>query len=364
MGKVAPVSAKYIIHATIEVTGVVDKPDVIGAVFGQTEGLLGEDLELRELQKGGRIGRIDVELKARGGKTRGVIVIPSSLDKAETAIVGAAVETIDRIGPCDAIVKVDKIEDVRLSKRDYVMGRAKELLKTIIDEQTPDSREMSDNVKSSVRKMEIVEYGPEKLPAGPDIFDSEEIIIVEGRADVLNLLKNGFKNVIAINGTNIPRSITDICRNKRVILFVDGDRGGDLIARELRNFVKIDSIVRAPKGKEVEELNKKEIHLCLRAKRMSEEEEPSPLRKLLDEVAGTKGAYLLGKDDEILGKVPLSELENTLRGVDSVKTLVIDGVINRKIVSIAEKKSVEYLVGIEARARSRKMKIITRNNIK
>ena len=57
MGKISPVSAKYIVHSSINIDGVVDRPDVIGAIFGQTEGLLGADLELRELQRSGRIGR-------------------------------------------------------------------------------------------------------------------------------------------------------------------------------------------------------------------------------------------------------------------------------------------------------------------
>src|SRR3989344_370152 len=101
MGKISPVSAKYIIHSQIQIEGVVDRPDVIGAIFGQTEGLLGADLELRELQRGGRIGRIDVKTEIKAGKTAGEIIVPSSLDKAETAIIGAAIETIQRIGPCN-----------------------------------------------------------------------------------------------------------------------------------------------------------------------------------------------------------------------------------------------------------------------
>ena len=116
MGKISPVSAKYIVHTQIGIEGVVDRPDVIGAVFGQTEGLLGSDLELRELQRSGKIGRIEVNLETKSGKTNGDIIIPSSLDKTETAIIGASLETIQRIGPCNAKVKVLRIEDVRVSK--------------------------------------------------------------------------------------------------------------------------------------------------------------------------------------------------------------------------------------------------------
>src|SRR3989344_5930323 len=179
MGKISPVSSKYIIHTQIQIEGVVDRPDVIGAIFGQTEGLLGADLELRELQRSGRIGRIDVRLDTKTGKTEGYIIIPSSLDKTETAIIGAALETIQRIGPCNAKVRVEKIEDVRISKRNYVIERAKELLKNLTTMVLPDSQEITDEVAHSVRMMEITEYGRDRLPAGPGIDESEEIIVVE-----------------------------------------------------------------------------------------------------------------------------------------------------------------------------------------
>ena len=266
MGKISPVSAKYIIHASIQIDGIVDKPDVIGAIFGQTEGLLGADLELRELQRSGRIGRIEVTSEIKNGKSRGSILIPSSLDKAETCIVGAAMEIIQRIGPCNAKIKVENIEDVRISKRQFVIERAKELLKSMMDTVMPDSQELTDEVSYSVRVMEIMEYGKERLPAGPGIEDNEEVIVVEGRADVLNLLKHGFKNVIAINGTSIPETIIELCKKKIVTVFVDGDRGGNLIIKELTETAEIDFVAQAPDGKEVEEITKKEIHKALRSK--------------------------------------------------------------------------------------------------
>jgi len=265
MGKIAPVSAKYIIHAKIHVDGTVEKPDVIGAIFGQTEGLLGSDLELRELQKSGRIGRIEVKLENKGGKAEGEITIPSSMDMAETAIVASALETIQRIGPCNAKLSVENIEDVRVTKREYVIERAKELLKNMIDK-GPDSAELMEELKQTVRSLELVEYGKERLPAGPNIKDSDEIIVVEGRADVINLLKHGFKNVIGLNGTSVPPTVAELTKTKTTTVFVDGDRGGKLIVRELMAVGDVDFVAMAPSGKEVEELTKKEIHKCLRAK--------------------------------------------------------------------------------------------------
>ena len=133
MGKVSPISIKYMINAIARLDGVVEKPDIIGAIFGQTEGLLGKDLELRELQKSGRIGRIEVDLDTKEGKTSGEIIIPSSMDRSDTAIIAASLETIQRIGPCNAKIDVKSIEDVRVSKREYLVERAKEILKNMMD---------------------------------------------------------------------------------------------------------------------------------------------------------------------------------------------------------------------------------------
>ena len=266
MGKISPVSAKYIIQANIEIDGIVERPDVIGAIFGQTEGLLGTELELRELQRSGRIGRIDVRTEIKSGKTSGEIIIPSSLDKAETAIIAAATETIQRIGPCNAKVRILNIEDVRISKRNYVIERAKELLQNLTQNFMPDSQELTDKVSESVRMMEVVEYGKDRLPAGPLIDGSEDIIVVEGRADILNLLKHGIKNCIALNGTSVPETIKELSRKKNVTLFVDGDRGGDLIIKEMTAVAEIDYVCKAPDGKEVEEITKKEIHKALRGR--------------------------------------------------------------------------------------------------
>lgn len=395
MAKIAQVSSKYIIHAGINIEGVVDRPDVIGAVFGQTEGLLGEDLELRELQKSGRIGRIEVNTDTKNGKTTGDIIIPSSLDKAETAIIAAALEVIQRIGPCNAKIKVQNIEDIRISKRKHVIDRAKELLKELIDGVMPDSQEIADEVAYSVRVMEIREFGKERLAAGPTIEDSDEIIVAEGRADVLNLLKYGFKNVIAIGGTGIPKTIADLCKRKTVTAFVDGDRGGDLIIKELSSITEIDFVTKAPDGKEVEELTKKEIHKALRAKvaieqvhletnntnrqsspkprqkaprsppprrsTISDTEEKAAFNKMLEDLIGTRGAYVLDKDLSILGKIPVSELESTIKSLgNTVYAIVFDGKVDRDLLAVSEKTQVNYLVGMGTKVRANgKTKVIT-----
>jgi len=189
-----PSTTKYLIQARLEAEGIVEKPDVVGAVFGQTEGLLGEELDLRDLQKSGRIGRIEVDVQSKKGRSEGTILIPSSLDQVETSILAAALETIDRVGPCKATIKVDKVEDTRVTKRNKIIERARSLLSSMVEESKTSGSDLLDEVRQSVQVSEIVSFGAERLPAGPNVADSDAIIIVEGRQDVLNLLRSGIKN--------------------------------------------------------------------------------------------------------------------------------------------------------------------------
>jgi len=407
MGKISPVAAKYIVHANINIEGIVDRPDIIGAVFGQTEGLLGADLELRELQKSGRIGRIEVNTDTRSGKTSGTIDVPSSMDKAETAIIAAALEIIQRIGPCNATIKTVKIEDVRVSKRSFVIERAKELLKHLMDNSMPDSQELADEVTYSVRVMEVQEYGADRLPSGPGIEEGDEITIVEGRADVLNLLKHGFKNVIAMNGTSVPETIKELSKKKVVTAFVDGDRGGNLIIKELSEVADIDFVTRAPDGKEVEELTKKEIHKALRSKISGEQakheltkeseklnarvdRKPAPFRQqrapaprfvsnrspmppkvsvmdpeqkkkfkeMLENLVGTRGAQVLDQKMNTLGKVPVTELQSTITSLNNTAyAVVFDGIIDKDLVKAAEVANVKFLVGMDSKVKPNESRV-------
>jgi len=261
-----PNATKYMVKARISADGVIDRPDVVGAIFGQTEGLLGDELDLRDLQKSGRIGRIEVETVTKGGKSEGIIYMSSSLDQVETVILASALETVDRVGPCKATVHVLGIEDVRVTKREKVVERAKELLNELMKQSEGSSTNLMNSVKQSVQVEEITTYGPDRCPAGPNVRDSEAIIIVEGRSDVLNLLKAGIKNAIAVEGTNIPKTVQDLSKERVVTAFTDGDRGGELILRELFQVAEVDFVARAPRAHEVEELSSKQIIKCLRNK--------------------------------------------------------------------------------------------------
>jgi DNA primase len=239
---------------------------VVGAIFGQTEGLLGDELDLRELQRSARVGRIEVELESKSGKSEGTITLPTSLDKVETVILAAAFESIDRVGPCKATIDAGQVEDVRILRRKQVIERAKELLNKVMGEGKIEGESIADNVRQAVQVEEITNYGNDRCPAGPNIEKSDAIIIVEGRRDVLNLLKYGIKNVIAVGGTNIPKTVSDLTKERISTAFVDGDRGGELILKELLQTADIDFVARAPQTREVEEIPQKLIMKALKNK--------------------------------------------------------------------------------------------------
>jgi DNA primase len=391
-------TTKYIIHSRIKADGVVERPDVVGAIFGQTEGLLGNDLDLRDLQKTGRIGRIEVNIKSISGKSNGSIDIPSSLDKAETAILAASLETIDRIGPCIANIEITKVEDIRASKRQHIVNRAKHILTEMFDENVPESQEITDEVKQAIRVEEMTYYGKDNIPAGPNVIDSDAIIVVEGRADVLNLLRYGIKNSIAVGGTNVPQAVADLCKKKKVTAFTDGDRGGELIIKELLQVADIDFIARAPDGKGVEELVQKEIVRSLRQKipveqalemyqiggrrarssaqpKRREEREvrprivkapvakPRPVERQhrrkevtntvanefkthMEELNGTLSARLLDNNKKVIKEVTVRDLASSIKDVDNnVRCVVFDGVVTQRLVDIASEKEITDIIG-------------------
>lgn len=448
MAKLAQTSVKYVVNAEFSAEGVVEKPDVIGALFGQTEGLLGQELDLRELQRTGRIGRVEVNVDSERGKSKGKIIIPSSLDSTETVLIAATLETIERVGPCDARIKINSIEDLRSVKRKYIIERAKELLSNLVHS-IPEVAIVTEELKQSVRSEEIVEYNG--MPAGPDVATSDSIIICEGRADVINLLKHGIKNAVAVGGTSVPRQIGPLSKEREAIVFLDGDRGGDLILKELKQVADIDFVARAPKGKEVEELTSKELYKALREKtpadqavdisaipfrgqepdrtepkskesgsdaqpesspavrierrpvpahhgrpevrerhdRRHDSRPPMPIegddfkkpailkralpdksleffKDQLNELIGTRAASIFDKDMKFAGRVPMKELQNALHQVDGPNTVILDGYIDAKLMSLAEEVGVKNIVGIKLtdRPRSRNLHVFSQADLK
>lgn len=356
-------TTKYMIVARFEVEGVVEKPDVIGAIFGQTEGLFGPELDLRELQKSGRIGRIEIHIESKQDKTTGIITIPSSLDKTSTAIIAAAVESVDRIGPCMAKVTLDKLADIREDKRKQILDKAKDILRTWVIEESPSTEEMVKQVSGVIRSADVVDFGPEHLPAGPDIATSGSITLVEGRADIVNLLRCGIRNAIAIEGTKIPNTIIELCKTKETTAFLDGDRGGDLILKELMQVAPVDYIARAPLGKEVEDLTPKEIMKALREKAPVEAGKPPPrvepvqfhraptiqlppdITAKAKELRGTLEGMLLDEKMVEIAKLPVSELASKLSDYQGVDAIVFDGVVTQRLIDLAEERNVKLVIG-------------------
>lgn len=371
MGKTAPDTAKYVIVAELKLSGIVEKSDIVGAIFGQTEGLLGEQLDLRELRQTGRVGRMEVELDTVDGSSRAEVRIPCSMDSTETALLGAALETVEQIGPSHADIKVKEILDVRHSKRDYIVKRAKQLLEDI-ERDTPTKKQLDEELKSELRKKEITEY--RGFTAGPDVEWSDEVIIVEGEADVKNLLKHGVKNCLAVGGTSVPKRIAEITSEKDATVFLDGDRGGDLILKEMKEKAEPLYVARALEGMEVEELSKKQAHTALRdrspvkyadepeVEKDVDQETLDRLGEKLEDLVGTRALNVLDQDFEPVQKAPVTDFDALEDGF----AVVFDGEIDNHKIEVAESADIEYLAGMKKSdtASSSKLQILSRTELK
>ena len=346
---------KYVTQAKFDIEGVVEKPDVIGAVFGQTEGLFGPELDLRELQKSGRIGRIEIELHSKNDQTTGTITIPTSLDRVSTALIAASIESINRVGPCAAKVTLEKIEDVREARRKVIIDRAKEILHKWTIESMPSVDEVFKEVSETLKLGKVEKYGPDELPAGPELQNAKEIILVEGRADIINLMRCGLLNTVALEGAKVPETIKTLCKEKEATALLDGDRGGDLILKELLQVTNVKHIGRAPRGKEVEELNCKEIFDALEAKVPIEDlfkpkkekpkvEVPKEIAETVKTLEGTLEAVLLNEKLEQIERMPVSQLAEKLQEMEGVDTIIFDGIITQRIVDVASEKNTKKII--------------------
>ena len=361
---------KYLIKADLKVNGNVQRKDIIGAIMGQTEGLLGDDLELRKLQRTARIGHVDVEVKSSGGKVSGEILIPSSMDNVETAIIASSLETIDRIGPCAAKIIVKEIQDVRSTKVNAVIDRAKDLLLEMVNSGDAATKTVIEEVRSVLTVGTAKNY--HGLTCGPNVESSDSLIIVEGRNDVRNLLNFGVKNAISCDGAGtIKQELIDLAATKEnVILAIDGDRGGEMLFRQLNETMKIDFVAQAPVGQEWELLPQKTATKCLSQKTETakfaaklpedeqtedadawlgeeDEEAPAEIHEYFDHIAELKAnnAVFVNVDGTISDAVGPSKLAAAADDADGAIAIVINGAVSDRILEIASKAAIETVVG-------------------
>ena len=333
---------------------------------------------MRELQKTGRIGRIEIDLHSKNDRTTGSITIPTSLDRVSTALIAASVESINRVGPCSAKVNLERIEDIREARRKVIIDRAKEILHRWNIESMPSVDEVYKEISDTMKVGKVEKYGPEELPAGPGLEGAKDIFIVEGRADIINLMRCGIFNTVALEGAKIPDSIKKITKERNATALLDGDRGGDLIQKELLQVTNVKFVGRAPRGKEIEECNCKEINDAIEGKvPVSELKEgkpqqqqqqppqappqppapkkvsipqppkiqvPDTISQAAKALVGTLEAVLLNEKLELIERLPVSQLAEKLQQVTGVDTIVFDGIITQRIVDIAADKSIKRIV--------------------
>ena len=351
---------KYHVKLSYEVDGLVERADIIGAIFGQTEGLLGPEMNLNELQRVSKVGRIEVDSKSTANTTSGGAVIPMSTDIDTCALIAAGIESIDKVGPFDCNFKLDSIDDVRAAKKDDIVRRAKEIKQRWATKTVSEGETMLKDVHQG-DSGKLSTYGPSKLTCSSGVFDSTWIILVEGRADVINLLRAGYDNALAIEGAKIDESIKELCKTKETIVaFLDGDRAGGFILKELKSVVDLDYELQADSGVEVEELTPQRIDDILKSiKEEIESGGPAPATlkseddkpiadlasKIYPDLNETLEAVALDGDQKEIFKVPISEVVSKLSTQSGIKYLLLDGIITQRLLESARNAGIECVIG-------------------
>ena len=353
---------KYHVKLSFDVDGLVERADIIGAIFGQTEGLLGPEMNLNELQRVSKVGRIEVTTTSTENTTNGNVLLPMSTDVDTCALISAAIESIDKVGPFDCSFKLDAIDDVRASKKEDIVRRAKEIKQKWSTKSVSEGDTMLKDVHESIAG-KVTTYGPNKLPCSTGVFDSPWIILVEGRADIINLLRAGFDNALAINGATIDESIKELCKSKKkIVAFLDGDRAGGMILQELKSVVNVDIELRADSGVEVEELTPQRVADILKdtsiemkklgtgSPTISEDDKSlaTVISKIYPDLNETLESVALDDKDNQLFKIPISELVNKLSTQTGVKCLILDGIITQRLLDNAKTSGIGCIVGHRA----------------
>lgn len=391
---------KYHVKLSFEVDGLVEKADIIGAIFGQTEGLLGPEMNLNELQKVSKVGRIEVNVDTKSNIAKGDALIPMSTDISTAALIAAAIESIDKVGPFQAQFVLSGIDDIRAIKKKVIVDRAKKIVQEWATKTISEGEEMLKDVYDASKPGKLTSFGKAQLACGTGVFNSEWIILVEGRADVINLLRAGFDNAIAIEGAKIDESIKTLTDGKKVIAFLDGDRAGDLILKELQGLVNIEKVYRAPQGREVEECTPLEIseilgnlfetpkselvprkmtqfpgqkkyHKSDKEKSIIQQspqvvsqqnivesvslennstiqdntEYNSIIREIYSQINESLEAILLDSSLKTIIKVPVSEIVKKLDDTSGGKILILDGIVTQRLIDASDKAGIAQIVG-------------------
>ncbi len=447
-----------IVNIEIKVYGRVTQSDIVGAVFGQTEDVLGKELELRNLQKTNQIGRIEVRIEFDGTNTIGIITIPSYMDRTMTVIIAASLETINKIGPCRAEARVKDIENIKSIKIRQIINHAKKVLEKFMSISVS-SQELIDEVVNEVRMSRVEKYGREGMEVlcGPDIADSDQLIFVESLADLRNLLKAGINNVVAFEDCSKTETLREIAEKHEVIIFIN--KGKDYLVRKICEFADADSFTRPDVDKRISELESKELFKAIRntvscnqiTARMSvmphqfnsyvsqekrvenkpvqserplfQKSEPqrsfsrqaqiiqnertsvqsiqrnesnpnfqnfqrrenrqtsfqqrtdnrmefhqpqglSPSDEVLfkgklNDISGKNLAIVIDREKKVLGQIPMGVIVETLKGLNNVYSVIVDGKITKELIFAAEKANVKFLVGASSDDRSNRVRIVT-----
>lgn len=276
-GKIIEKKVKFVNNCNFKIIfdftvkgGEVKNHDLIGVLFKKSRENY-ENLSLDRLMLIQKLGHIKVNLdkyKKDKNYQKGNVSIPVNLDKIDASLLAASISLINKIGPYNVSFNVKTIEDNTVATKLKIFKLAKEIHINKFD--TYDHDVIGDLRKELIRnssKSELVQIVPGSW-IGRDFKKSEEIYLVEGRADIIRLSSMGIRNTISCNGVNISKEFITSIKNKNKTLLLDGDRGGSMILKKLADMTKVEYVVFIPVNTSVETVNKKDLITAINNKKI------------------------------------------------------------------------------------------------
>jgi DNA primase len=242
-----------------QIAGIVNRNDILGTLYKKTN-TLGSEYGLSSLNQRKKLGLISINLfnDTKSNETTGQIKVPMKADEKTACLICAIIQTIDKVGSYKAIFRFRDFQQESTNLVVKIVKRAKNIYQTKLLKYKQGISEIIQSLFSNLMKIQIKEIHP-GIWIGPKYIESQEIYLLEGRADIVNLSKSGIYNTISVNGLDTPKQIQNYILNKTLTCMFDKDRGGETILYNLSSKYKIDFYIDLPDNSKVQELAKSQV---------------------------------------------------------------------------------------------------------
>jgi DNA primase len=198
------------------------------------------------------IGRIKILEKSKDSVNtikKFEVDIPIKTQPVIWALLVADIEQLSFVGSTKSSFKFLRVKYEASQREVKVIERAREILAIgKPKEESELNQYFSEFGYNPIEEKEVkvIQIDKEKgIYGSPNYKTSDRIILVEGVSDIRTIVRSGYEGVISINGYTIKDSLgllNELIAGKKIIIFMDGDRGGLSLKEDLKKGVSATEI--------------------------------------------------------------------------------------------------------------------------